>query len=199
MGKHGLALFDFDGTITTKDTLIEFIRFSVGEYRFIKGMIVLTPMLIAFKLKFIPNNIAKEKMLSYFFSGMQYERFISLATEYSLHHIPKIVRPKALERILWHQEEGDDIVIVSASMKCWLKPWCDQYGLSLISTELEVKQGHLTGKFLTKNCHGEEKVNRLKEQYNLASYQQIFAYGDSSGDKELLALTDKSFYQPFRK
>ena len=194
-----MALFDFDGTITSKDTLIEFIRFSVGEYRFLKGMALLSPMLLTFKLKLIPNNIAKQKMLSYFFKGMKKGIFFALARKYSLHHIDEITRPAALECIQWHKEQGHDIVVVSASIECWLKPWCDSYDINLISTKLEIDNGLISGRFSTKNCHGEEKVNRIKELYNLTDYNQIFAYGDSSGDKELLALTDKSFYQPFQE
>jgi HAD superfamily hydrolase (TIGR01490 family) len=192
-----IAFFDFDGTITSKDSLIGFIRFAVGDRKFLWGMFLLLPMLIRYKLKLIPNDIAKEKMLSYFFTGMDVKKFQKTASSYSLGTMEKIVRTRALKKIVWHQEEGHHVVVVSASMKCWLEPWCNKYDLTLISTQMEMKDGIVTGKFLTKNCHGAEKVNRIKEQYNLNSFQLIYAYGDSSGDRELLALADKSFYRPF--
>jgi len=62
-----LALFDFDGTITKNDSLLKFIRFAVGDIKFIQGLIALSPTLIAFKLKLMPNYEAKEKMLSWFY------------------------------------------------------------------------------------------------------------------------------------
>lgn len=195
-----LALFDFDGTITTEDSLIQFIRFVVGDAKFIGGMALLAPMLIAYKLKFIPNYKAKQYMFSHFFKGMSEEKFMQVANEYSLKHIDTIIlRPKAMQRIVWHKEQGHKIVIVSASMECWLKPWCDKNDLDLIATKLEIQNGIVTGNFLTKNCYGVEKANRLKESYNLSEYDYIYAYGDSRGDKELLALADESFYKPFRK
>ena len=117
-----LALFDFDGTITTDDSLIKFIRFVVGDAKFILGMTVLSPMLITYKLKLIPNYKAKQMMLSYFFKGMSEEQFQTIAQEYSLKHIDTILRPKAMERIAWHKKQGHKIVIVSASIECWLKP-----------------------------------------------------------------------------
>ncbi len=194
-----LALFDFDGTITTDDSLIKFIRFAVGDIRFVTGMATLSPMLTAYKLKFIPNYKAKQYMLSYFSKGMSEEKFIQVAHEYSLKHIDTILRPKAMEKIAWHKEQGHKVVIVSASIECWLKPWCDKNGLELIATKLEIKDGRVTGKLLTKNCYGIEKANRVQEQYNLDDYDYIYAYGDSRGDKELLALSDESHYKPFRE
>ena len=193
-----IAFFDFDGTITTDDSLIKFIRFVVGDAKFIWGMTLLSPMLTAYKLKLIPNYKAKQYMLSYFFKGMSEEKFMQVANEYSLKHIDTILRPKAMEKITWHKEQGHKIVIVSASIECWLKPWCDENNLDLIATKLEIKNGIVTGKFLSKNCYGIEKANRVQEQYNLSDYDHIYAYGDSRGDKELLELADESFYKPFR-
>ncbi len=194
-----LALFDFDGTITTDDSLIKFIRFVIGDARFIMGIAILSPMLVAYKLKLIPNYKAKQYMLSYFFKGLAEEKFMQVANEYSLKHIDTILRPKAMEKIGWHKEQGHKIVIVSASIECWLKPWCDKNNLDLIATKLEIKDSIVTGKFLSKNCYGLEKANRVKAQYNLDDYDHIYAYGDSRGDKELLELADMHFYMPFKK
>ena len=193
-----LALFDFDGTITTDDSLIKFVRFVVGDTKFIWGMIHISPMLTAYKLKIIPNYKAKQYMLSYFFKGMSEEKFLQVASEYSLNHIKTILRPKAMEKIAWHKKQGHKVIIVSASIESWIKPWCAQNNLDLIATKLEIKENVITGKFLTKNCYGIEKVHRVQKAYNLSEYDYIYAYGDSSGDKELLALADESFYKPFR-
>lgn len=193
-----IAFFDFDGTITHKDSLFQFIFFAIGTYKTLLGMCMLSPMLCAYKLKIIPNDKAKQIMLSYFFKGMQAKEFQEIAEEYALHHIHKILRPKAMQKITWHQKQGHKIVLVSASLECWLKPWCNQNNLDLIGTKLEIKDGIITGKFLTKNCYGIEKVNRIHENYTLSHYHSIYVYGDSRGDKELLKLSDKSYYKPFR-
>lgn len=193
-----LSLFDFDGTITKDDSLLKFIRFVVGDGRFVFGLVVLSPVLVAYKLKLIPNYKAKQKMLSWFFKGMSKDAFFKVANEYSLVHIDKILRPKAMEKIKWHKAQGHQIVIVSASIDCWLRPWCEKNGLELIATKLEIKDDIVTGKLLTKNCYGVEKVNRIKEIYNLEKYDYIYAYGDSAGDKQMLELANESFYKPFR-
>ena len=193
-----LALFDFDGTITTDDSLLKFIRFVVGDLKTVWGMTMLSPMLIAYKLKLIPNHKAKQMMFSYFFKDMSEEKFKQVASEYSLKHIDTILRPKAMKKIEWHKKQGHKIVVVSASLECWLKPWCDKHGLDLIATKPEIKDGIITGKFLTKNCCGIEKARRVHETYNLSDYDRVYAYGDSRGDKELLELAHERFYKPFR-
>ena len=146
-----LALFDFDGTITTKDSLKDFIQYSVGKPHYYLGLLILSPMLAAYKLKLIPNYIAKEKLIAHFFKGWDVDRFQKLANQYSLEEIDKITREKAIEKIKWHQDQGHKVVMVSASMECWLKAWCKKHSIDLISTKLETKANRLTGKFSTIN------------------------------------------------
>ena len=193
-----LALFDFDGTITTKDSLVDFIQYATGKSTYYVGLLKLSPMLTAYTLKLIPNHIAKEKLIAHFFKGWDTNRFQKLAKQYSSEQIDKITRAKAIEKIKWHQEQGHKVVMVSASMECWLEAWCDMQNIELISTQLEMRDNKLTGKFAAKNCYGIEKANRVKKAYNLSDYDYVYAYGDSHGDKELLALADESFYKPFR-
>jgi len=193
-----LALFDFDGTITTKDSLIDFIQFAVGKPRFYLGMALQLPMLVLFKLKLIPNYRAKEWMLGYYFKGLRSDDFHALAKEYSLEHINNIVREKARKKLTWHQEQGHKVVIVSASLHDWIQPWCEQEGFELIATRYAVENGYMSGKFEGKNCHGQEKVARIKAQLSLDEFSHIVAYGDSSGDKPMLALAHEAHYKPFR-
>lgn len=192
-----IAFFDFDGTITTDDSLLKFIKFVVGDKRFLVGLISLSPMLVLYKLKIIPNYKAKEYLLSWYFKGMRKEIFFEVARKYSLIHIDKILRPKAMERINWHKQQGHKIVVVSASIDCWIRPWCEKNNLELIATKLDISEENITGKFLTKNCYGQEKVNRIRKDYDLRNFDFIYAYGDSSGDKEMLALANEKYYKPF--
>ncbi|MCK5854333.1 MAG: haloacid dehalogenase-like hydrolase [Sulfurovaceae bacterium] len=193
-----LALFDFDGTITTKDSMVEFILYAVGKKAYYWGLIKLSPILIAYKLKLYANDKAKEKFLAHFFKKMSLKKFQAMVIGYSQDELEKIVRKEATEKILWHKKQGDEVVVVSASMECWLKDWCDRQNIKLIATQMEIVEGKFTGKFATKNCYGKEKVNRIRALYCMEDYSCIYAYGDSQGDRELLALADKSFYKPFR-
>jgi phosphatidylglycerophosphatase C len=193
-----IALFDFDGTITTKDSLVDFIQFALGKAAYYFGLLLLSPMLTSYKLKLIPNYIAKEKLLKRFFKDWDTDHFQKLADKYSIEEIDKIIKPSAMEKIKWHQSQNHKVVIVSASIECWLKKWCQSNNIDLISTRLESINGKLTGRLATKNCYGIEKVNRIKEQYDLNDFDYIYAYGDSASDKEMLELSDQSYYKIFQ-
>ncbi|MET1256089.1 HAD-IB family hydrolase [Aliikangiella maris] len=193
-----IALFDFDGTITSRDTLFDFIKFSVGNRKYYYGIMLLTPIFIAFKLKMISNHTAKEKLISYFFAGYERNRFKNISDNYSKNRIENIVKKKAIETIVWHQQQGHKVVVVTASIECWLKQWCKKNNIDLIGTKLEVKNNKITGRFKTRNCHGIEKVNRIREKYNLSMFDEIYAYGDSRGDKEMLELANNAYFKPFQ-
>ncbi len=193
-----IVFFDFDGTITTKDTFIDFIQYTVGKPAYYFGLLQLSPIITAYKLRLIPNYVAKEKVFGFFFRDWEVDYFLKFANSYSKEEINNIVRPKAIERIKWHQNQCHTVVIVSASIECWLQKWCENYNIELISTRIEFVDGKITGKFATKNCFGIEKVNRIKERFNLSDYSYIYTYGDSAGDKEMLSISNASYYKYFR-
>ena len=93
--KKGIAFFDFDGTITKKDTLLEFIKFTKGSFGFYLGFLLNLPYLFAYKLKIISNQSAKEKVLRFFFHGIAIEEFNRRCQEFAEQVVPKLVRTKA--------------------------------------------------------------------------------------------------------
>ena len=196
--KNKIAFFDFDGTITTRDTLLEFIKFSRGTMPFYLGFILNSPWLIAYKLKLISNQTAKERILKHFFGKMPLADFEKTCGDFAQKVLPGLLRPKALTEIGTLREQNATIVIVSASPGNWIRPWADTLGLQLIATRLETSEGALTGRIYQRNCHGQEKVSRINESFRLDEYEPILAYGDTGGDKPMLALANISFYKPFR-
>ncbi len=195
-----IAFFDFDGTITYKDSLYDFCFFYFKDrkieffYKIVKAL----PVLLGYKLKLINNSIAKEKIFTILFKNTSIDFFRQKATDYSLNRIDKIVRKDAKEELNKLKKLGFKIVIVSASLKCWLEPWCNKNDFELISTELEIKDKIITGKFKGNNCYGREKVLKILEKYNLEEYNDIYAYGDSEGDKYMLSLAKEKFYKKFK-
>jgi phosphatidylglycerophosphatase C len=196
--KRVIAFFDFDGTVTRKDTLLEFIKFSKGSFRFYLGLILNSPILIAYKIGIVSNQTAKEWMLRYYFSGKRNEWFQQQSDLFIQQKLPLLLRPKAIKEIQKLQEAGADIVIVSASAENWIRKWTDSMKITLIGTRLFIKNERITGKIDGKNCHGKEKVRRIKEKYKLEDYTDIYCYGDTKGDKPMLELGTIKFYKPFR-
>jgi len=193
-----IAFFDFDGTITTKDSFLEFIKYQKGTFRFYMGFLLNSPFLVAYKVGIISNQLAKEMVMRFFFGKMTIDKFQLVCDEFSAKAIPSLIRQKALLEIKKLQEAGVEVVIVSASAENWLRNWCTTQGVSLLATRLQQKNGKITGKIEGLNCHGEEKVRRVHEAYDLSEYSKIFCYGDTKGDKPLLGLATFSFYKPFR-
>ena len=192
-----LVLFDFDGTLSSKDSFLDFVQFAVGKRGYYLGLLQLSPMLATYKLGLISNHVAKERVISYFFAGWNVEDFQRVADNYSTERIDSIIRPLARKEIRRHQECGHRVVVVSASIESWLSKWCEKHDLELIATRLETHNGTLTGRFSTRNCYGAEKVSRIRERYDLTNFNAIYVYGDSRGDTEMLGIASKSFYRHF--
>ncbi len=193
-----LALFDFDGTISNDDSFRGFIIYYCGYRKFLLGSIILSPIYLLYNLGMVKNNFMKERAISFFFKNESITDLWKKGKQYSSDKIDNMVRDKAKEKIKWHQSRGDKIIVVSASANIWLESWCLKNNIDLIATELEEIDGKITGKLINGNCFGNEKVVRVKKKVNIKDYEEIFAYGDSRGDKELLDFADKPYYKPFR-
>lgn len=193
-----IAFFDFDGTITYKDTLLEIVKYYKGKPAWMAGMLLLSPGLIAMKLKLASNTRTKERYLRHFFGGMRLEDFQNICDAFQRERFASLIRPAALEAIRHHQQNDTPVVLVSASAENWLKGWCAANNITCIATRLEIRNGVVTGKIDGNNCHGPEKVKRIRELYDLGAYEKVFCYGDSGGDRQLLQIADEAHYKPFR-
>ncbi len=192
--------FDFDGTITTKDTFVAFIRFAKGDVKAFIGFLLYAPILIMMKLKLYPNWRAKQLLFAYFFKGVSIKAFEEQCNQFA-QNSRFIIRPQAFDKIRQALQAGSKVVIITASIDKWVGPFFDEFGknVQIIGTKIEESEGKITGKFTTRNCYGKEKVNRLKAIFPSRDNYKLIAFGDSRGDKELLAYADKGYFKPFRK
>ena len=189
-----IVAFDFDGTLTTKDTLLAFIRYAKGSTRFWLGFLRYAPQLVLMKLGLYPNWKAKQKVFAHFFKGMTIEAFDDLCQRFA-HDNLHLLRSQGIKTLMQAQDDGAEVVIVSASIDNWVQPFFAD--VTVLGTQIEVENGLLTGRFLTKNCYGQEKVNRILARYPNREDYHLTAYGDSRGDKELLAFADEPHYKVF--
>ncbi len=194
-----LALFDFDGTITTQDSFLLFMRYLHGSSKFYLGCGPLAPYIGLYVLKLYPNYRLKCDFLRRFVQGYTDSQLTAGAQGFCNDMIPSILRSKAVERLNWHRRQGDTVAIVSACPEVILAPWCRQNRYELLATKLQFHDRTATGLLDGANCWGEEKVERIKGHFPLSDYGEIFAYGDSKGDHPMLSLADHAFYKPFRE
>lgn len=201
--KKKIYCFDFDGTLTTSDTLLEFIKYAKGRGRFLMVFLMYSPLLVLMKLHLYPNWKAKQQIFAHLFAGIRIEKFDALCRDFA-EESQHLLRPKGITLMHEALVAGAQVFIVSASIDNWVRPFFDirnLKGVQVLGTQIEVEDGKLTGRFKSNNCYGKEKVHRIAEalkSFERSEYE-IEAFGDSRGDKEMLAFADKGHFKPFRE
>jgi len=192
-----VAAFDFDGTLTVRDSFRAFLRWRCGAAEYCAGLVRLAPA--AARYAFDRDLTAlKAAMVEVYLSGLPQAMLETEAAEFAAVAAPLLLRPDALKAWRRHRAEGTRMVIVTASPELVVAPFA--YGLGadlLIGTRLVYDaQGRVAGPIDGRNCRGPEKVRRLKialgEDIHVAA-----AYGDTDGDREMLAMADSGFMRLF--
>jgi phosphatidylglycerophosphatase C len=196
--KPDIAVFDFDGTLTTKDSFFRFLAWRRPRMRLAADLVATSPLLALYAARIVGNGVHKMSMFALRFGGMSSTEFNSMSLEFSLQEVPKILRAPAVDRLLHHKSLGHRIVIVSASIGSWIEPWASSLGVdAVIANRIEVRGNHLTGRMDGPNCYGAEKLRRLLALYPDRGSYTLHAYGDSRGDAALLGAADRRFYRCF--
>jgi len=190
-----LALFDFDGTVTARETFGDFMRFAVTPLRRALGAPLFAPMLAGYKMGFVSGARIRKSVVAFGPRDMPAGQVHAAGERFAAEFLPGVLRPEAMQRIAWHQSQGDRVVLVSGGLDAYLAPWCRQHGLELVCSILENRNDRLTGGYHGAQCVGEEKARRVRERYDLAAYDQCYAYGDTHEDEAMLALAHKRFYR----
>ncbi len=190
-----LALFDFDGTISFGDTFTPFLHFAVEPKRKAAGRVVLIPLIVGYKLGIVSQSATRERVAGFGFRGRREADVRQAGSNYARDVLPGVIRPKALKRINWHKAQGDVVVVVSASLDVYLAEWCRGLDLDVICTELEARDGTLTGRYRDGDCTGKEKARRILEKYNIRDYPVVYAYGDTTEDHEMFSIATKKYFR----
>ena len=201
LNKPIVAAFDFDGTMTKHDSLYDFFKYSAGSLQTYLIFLQHLPKFIGFALKIFPRIELKESLLKSFFEGMPIADLRLKGEAFAKNIIPTLVKKDALAKLKWHQSQGHHCILVSANMDFYLDFFTknNQFNDCLCTKTAFDEAGLVTGKLQGKNCRDVEKVRRLTELLGSKENYTLYAYGDSEGDKELLALADYPFYRVFHK
>lgn len=188
--------FDFDGTLTRRDTFIEFIRYVFGTRRMLAGILRFASILVLMKLGRYPNWKAKQRVFSWFFKGMGIDEFDDLCTRFA-HDCQSVRRDDGFAIIRRALNEGHQVTIISASIENWVRPFFAEFGDRVVvsCTKIDVRDERVTGQFLTMNCYGAEKPKRLLQTFPLRKTYRLVAFGDSRGDKELIEASDTGYFR----
>ena len=198
-----VAAFDFDGTITRRDTLVPFLVRVFGRPRVAATFAALGLHVIGHALGRIPIDALKVRVLRRLVAGQPVERLRSFVDAH-VRGVWPWLRVDAVERIEWHREQGHRLVLVSSTLDLYLAAVATALGFDdLLCTRLAVERGpdgvaRFTGLLEGADCTGTEKLRRLQALVGDLRDVELHAYGDSAGDRELLAAADHAHFRPFR-
>jgi phosphatidylglycerophosphatase C len=189
--KPGVAAFDFDGTLARKDTFVPFLMTACGRSR-----VALSAAACIGRTRSRDRDELKVALVGRLFRGWSRSRLDDLGRAYAA-RLPTLLRPELVERVTWHRDQGHAIVIVSASLAVYLRPLAADLGIDdVLAVEMVADEaGVLTGAVVGgANTRGPLKAQRLRAwldaRYGVGTPVELWAYGDSAGDEELLAAAD---------
>lgn len=192
---------DFDGTITTHDTLPLLLKHCFGPWRFVWGVLCCLPWIALYKLHLMDGGPAKQRLMRHFFGGMTHEEFCRLCSDFANLNSLAYTRVEPTFTLRDAANDGDTVLVVTASASEWVAPWLNTAGLShvqVIGTKMEIDDhGLLTGRFASPNCNGAEKWRRIVEAVPQAEGGLDAAYGDSRGDSVMLSHATRAYYRNF--
>jgi phosphatidylglycerophosphatase C len=198
-----VAAFDFDGTLTRRDTLGPFLIRYLHWIGFARALLLSAPWLAAYVLRLMSNHRAKARLLRVSVAGATQESIAQAAQAFVHHDMPDLWNTWGLRQLVRHQEAGHRCVIVTASPGIYMHAVAKSLGVdAVLCTEMECVNGRYTGRMSTANCHGEEKVRRLQawltETFVPEAAPTLHAYGDTKGDLPMLRLANEAWYREKR-
>ncbi len=193
-----LVAFDFDGTLTVRDTFMAFLFWRVRGVPRVFALIRMIPAALAYLWRRDRGRI-KAAAVKAFLGGVGAGALAGDAARFAALHYDDLMRPDALERWRGHKAQGDRVIIVTASPEIIIRPFAERLGAdTLIGTRLHLDDAHrVTGRFDGDNCRGQEKVRRILQRFGPVRLSA--AYGDTTGDVEMLAMADQPHMKLFRR
>lgn len=194
MATRKVAAFDFDGTLAKGDSLVPFVIRLLGNRKVAQAVLAHAPAFAAISLGKGDRDKTKEKFIARLLAGHSAEEVHALGNTFADDLLSTRMFDDTLGRVSWHRDQGHELVLVSASLDVYLKPLCEQLGFDgSVTTLLEIEDGKATGRLVGSNVRAVEKVRRLEEWLGTDDVE-LWAYGNSSGDYELLERANHAFW-----
>jgi phosphatidylglycerophosphatase C len=198
--KTVVAAFDFDGTLTHRDTLGPFLIRCLGWPGFLRALFLSFPWLAAYTLRLMSNHKAKARLLQVGLADLSQAQVQRAADDFVQNYLPGQWQVWGLQQLVQHQHQGHLCIIVSASPGIYMHAVAASLGVdAVLCTEMELNDGRYSGRMSTPNCHGEQKLLRLqawlRANLGAGSAPELHAYGDTQGDLPMLHLADHAWYR----
>jgi phosphatidylglycerophosphatase C len=194
-----LHLFDFDGTLTYKDSSKHFYSLisSPLQYFFCYYVVPVSSIIKYFIFRGDNFNIKKQRLRAFvkFCSNSKWEYYLANSDKY----IDLILRKGAIKILKGIKKNEDNhIIIVSAGISIFIDKWAIRENIGLISNEVEIirMSNYSDIKFKDDfDCDKIGKVLKIRMKVKLSEYERIIAYGDTPNDFHMFNLANNFFYK----
>ena len=191
-----IAVFDFDKTITEKDSFNDFLIYTFGKRKFSFTILKKSAWIVLYKLKLISNAKVKTKLFQSFYKEKLYTKYKNDCNNYCNNRLNDIINEKIVNKIDELKKQNYKLVLLSASFKEWLEPWAKANGFTkVICSEFEINKDVIDGTILeNKSCYGINKKNMLLKAFpNIEKNGYLIAYGDSKSDRFYMDMAQESY------
>ena len=184
-----LAFFDFDGTLTKRDSILPFgLCLARAKQNKRGGTAHFALLMICLKSRMLSNHQFKESFCRSFLAGESEKEIDDFSRMFTARYLEGILNRPVVEALRSHQQKGDEVYLVSSNFTFLLRPLQLTWNSSgVIATDLEVRAGRFTGRINGRTCHGPEKLSRVLAVFDSERVRQATAYGDSRSDRHLLS------------
>lgn len=191
-----LYFFDFDGTLTYKDTMFLFLKFC-NPTKFYLQFLLHIPIFILLKLKLAEAEKVKKSLIFKILKAETKSSLKNKSQKFFEANFPQIIRENALDFIDNIDRANTESFLVTASLDIWVQPFAQHFKMELLATKAEFINDKLTGNFIGENCNKQEKVTRIKAAIADKKYDKTIAFGDTSGDSAMLKWANESHFKFF--
>ncbi|WP_293682984.1 HAD-IB family hydrolase [uncultured Phenylobacterium sp.] len=192
-----IVAFDFDGTLTVRDSYTAFLKWRTPPAAWVLGALRLVPAALAYLIHRDRGRI-KADATKVFLAGVSRERLEADAIAFAAQFSRSLLRPDAVAAWKNWRKQQVQLIIVTASPEEVVAPFARGLAADgLLGTHLAYDdRDRVSGAFGSANCRGPEKVERLRATYG-PDVRLKAAYGDTSGDTEMLAIAEEPYFRVF--
>ena len=179
-----VAVFDFDHTLTARDSFGLFCRWLLrrGAWRY--GLAMLTLPVTGPMMLWRPTRRPSVQFIVWLATlGVRHERLPELISA----HLVELREPlleQGLARLAQHRDDGHRVVIATGSLEHLCRAILAESGLGDVEVVGSSLRAQFGGLVADRHCHGEHKISMLTERGYPPPWDYV--YTDSSADLPLL-------------
>jgi len=194
--KRTAAFFDFDKTLLTVESAKPGFRYLYERGEVTLGFVLFIMLINFFYQRHLISEIKMGQIMLRLYRGKKLQTFEMHAEQFYNDCLKPLLSQNILSYVEEHRQKGHVLVLVSGSVRYFLKPVVRDLGFDhLLCTDLDVKNGLLTGDTKGDICVDMEKriqIEKLADQERLDLFSS-YAYGNHQSDIPMLDLVGHSY------